>query len=270
VRTPDQPWQYGTPCWAELITPDPGAAVGFYETVFDWEREPGVGPEAGPEPASDGVFHGEDGVRAGIGPIPAGLEIPAVWVVHFIVEDVDATVSAVEQHGGTVLHPVRERSGFGRGALVADPTGAVFGVVHLVAEPIVPAVRNEPGALITVDLRTNDAPRAREFYAGVFDFRYEAAAAIPGYTSVRAPGSTDAIGGIGELDPEEDLGEPSHWLVYLALDTDTDSAVLKAQWSGGQVLLGPYDVGGSRNAMLADPQGARFAMMGDHANPQFG
>jgi predicted enzyme related to lactoylglutathione lyase len=249
------------------MTRDVPAAAAFYQTVFGWDRQPGVGPEAD----GDGVFCGEDGeVVAGIGRIPPGVELAPLWLVHFVTEDVEAAVSAVRTQGGSVLHPVRDRSGFGRSAIVADPTGAVFSVCQLEPEPIGPSVQNEQGALITVDLRSSDANRARGFYAGVFGFSYHVFDETPGYTAIAAPGSADSIGGIGELDPEEDLGDSSHWLVYLSLDTDTDGAALKARWSGGQVLLGPYDAGDSRSAMLADPQGALFAMIGETDYPRLG
>jgi predicted enzyme related to lactoylglutathione lyase len=263
VRTRDQPWQDGTPCWAELITPDPPAACTFYQAVFGWDEEPGVGPE----PDGDGVFCQEDEPVAGIGRTPSDVPLAALWLIHFSTEDVDATVAAVQEHGGAVLHPPRDREGFGRSAIVADPTGAVFGVCKLVA-PIGPEHPNEPGALITCDLRTSDARRAREFYSAVFGFRYLLFDETPGYTPITVPGDDDAVGGIGELDPGEDPQNGSHWLPYLSLDTDTDSAALKARWAGGDLQLGPYDTLGLRTAMLADPQGAVFAMMGDPAYPR--
>jgi predicted enzyme related to lactoylglutathione lyase len=266
VDNSDEPWLLGIPCWAELVSRDPQAVIPFYEGVFNWEQGPGVGSPA----PGDIVFCREDGDgAAGIGRTPEGVELASFWLTYFVTADVDATVTAVQNQGGSVVHPARDRAGFGRSAIVADPTGAVFGVCRLL-DPVGLDEPNEPGALITVDLRTSDAPKAREFYAAVLGFSYTDVPAIPGYSSVQVPGSEESFAGIGELRPEEELGDSSHWLVYLALEADTDSAALKARWAGGQVLLGPYDAGGSRNAMLTDPQGALFAVVGDYGYPRLG
>jgi predicted enzyme related to lactoylglutathione lyase len=53
---------------------------------------------------------------------------------------------------------------------------------------------------------------------------------------------------------------PSHWLVYFAVD-DTDASVAKAQELGGSVRMPPMDVPVGRFAVVADPQGATFAVI---------
>jgi len=58
--------------------------------------------------------------RAGDGEFPA-------WSVWFAVEDCDASTAKVVELGGSVMMPPNDMD-FGRGAVVADPQGAVFGL----------------------------------------------------------------------------------------------------------------------------------------------
>ena len=52
------------------------------------------------------------------------------WGVSFNVEDTDATVDAAKEHGGRVLLEATDIP-IGRFAVLADPHGAVFGVIKL-------------------------------------------------------------------------------------------------------------------------------------------
>lgn len=108
----------GTFTWNELATSDLAAARRFYESVFGWE----VTTESGDNAAIFTV-----GGRAVCGAHTAGPgEFPA-WSVWFSVEDCDAATAQVGEGGGTVLMPPTDMD-FGRGAVVADPHGAVFGI----------------------------------------------------------------------------------------------------------------------------------------------
>jgi predicted enzyme related to lactoylglutathione lyase len=52
------------------------------------------------------------------------------WSVWFAVDDCDHAAKLVRDLGGSVWVPPSEM-GFGRGAVVADPAGAVFGIAKL-------------------------------------------------------------------------------------------------------------------------------------------
>ena len=58
--------------------------------------------------------------KAGDGEFPA-------WSVWFAVEDCDASTAKAVELGGSVMMPPNDMD-FGRGAVVADPQGAVFGL----------------------------------------------------------------------------------------------------------------------------------------------
>jgi len=69
------------------------------------------------------------------------------------------------------------------------------------------------------------------------------------------------VGGLMELPKElASNGVPSHWLHYVGV-SDVDATVKKAQELGGNVNVPPTDIPGvGRFAILADPQGAVFAV----------
>ena len=110
--------QPGAFVWSELSTPDVAGATAFYGEVFGWE------PSAA---AADGaVLFSVDG-RVVCGAHETALSEFAAWAVWFGVDDCDAAAARAETLGGlTVLPPMP--MGFGRGALIAAPGGAVFGI----------------------------------------------------------------------------------------------------------------------------------------------
>jgi uncharacterized protein len=111
--------EYGTFTWNELATTDLATAQLFYLEVFGWQ----LSPEGGDQGGTIFTLGGE--VLCGAHTATDG-EFPA-WSVWFSVEDCDASAAKVTELGGTVLMPPSEM-GFGRGAVVADPQGAVFGI----------------------------------------------------------------------------------------------------------------------------------------------
>jgi predicted enzyme related to lactoylglutathione lyase len=263
MSTPEEVFLPGTPCWAELITHDPQPARDFYGAVFGWDQVPPLAAD----PSAYGVFVLDGQPIAAIGWIPPGTGLSPVWLIHLATRDVDTTCASIGQHGGRVVRAATDRVGLGRSAIVADPAGAVFAVTEL-RSAVGPSWQNHSGGLIWSDLRSSAAPEARQFYASVFGYNYTTYDDTPGFTAITAPGSDETVGGLGQLDPQE-TGEFAGWLAYLSLDIDTDTAVAKARSAGATVRLGPYDMLSGRAAMLTDPQGAPFAMIGDPVAAQF-
>lgn len=114
----------GFPIWNELITTDTGVTASFYERLAGWQMFP-ISP--GDHPylvakasgvAAAGIFQ------------PATAPAHSMWIVSFQTSDTDATITRVVQAGGRVLHPANTVPGVGRTAWVADPTGAVFGLMQ--------------------------------------------------------------------------------------------------------------------------------------------
>ncbi|MEX0427838.1 VOC family protein [Nocardioides sp. DS6] len=105
-----------------------------------------------------------------------------------------------------------------------------------------------------VELITHDLARAKEFYAGLFGWAYDAP---PGhedaYASARLAG--DRVAGLSA--PYAEDAKVPHWGVFLAVD-DIDAAVAKVEPAGGTVLAAPSDVMTlGRMATIADPTGCR-------------
>jgi len=109
----------GTFTWNELSTSDLPTAREFYTSVFGWGLEPHGGSDAG------AIFTLNSKVLCGAHVAGDG-EFPA-WSIWFAVADCDASASRVTELGGSILMPPNDMD-FGRGAVVADPHGAAFGI----------------------------------------------------------------------------------------------------------------------------------------------
>ncbi|GAA2439664.1 VOC family protein [Actinomadura vinacea] len=118
----------GTYCWSELACRDPEAAKAFYGAVFGWEGET----------RSDGgiaytEWRNPGGPPVG-GMIPMGeewpREVPPHWMVYFAVADCDAAAALAGELGGTVHVPPTDLP-IGRFAVLSDPQGGPFSVIHL-------------------------------------------------------------------------------------------------------------------------------------------
>jgi predicted enzyme related to lactoylglutathione lyase len=108
--------------WNELATPDLATSTAFYRAVFGW----GLDADASNEGSSLFTVDGEmvcGAHTAGEGEFPA-------WSVWFSVDDCDASTATATELGATVYLPPNDMS-FGRGAVVADPQGAVFGLASV-------------------------------------------------------------------------------------------------------------------------------------------
>jgi predicted enzyme related to lactoylglutathione lyase len=109
----------GTFTWNELATTDLPKAREFYSSVFGW----GVEDSASSDSAA--LFTVDGTVTCGAHVAGEG-EFPA-WTAWLAVDDCDATAAKVKELGGAVFMEPNDMD-FGRGAVVADPQGAVFGI----------------------------------------------------------------------------------------------------------------------------------------------
>lgn len=115
-----------------------------------------------------------------------------------------------------------------------------------------------PGTFSWVDLATDDVPGAIAFYTALFGWEAEAEDAGDGgsYTTCRHDGAR--VGGIAELSSA--AGVPPSWTSYVTV-ADAAAATARAVELGAAVRAEPFDVlDAGRMAVLADPQGAAFAV----------
>ncbi|MFG2820469.1 VOC family protein [Kitasatospora sp. NPDC048365] len=248
------PYATGTPCWVDLMAKDQQAALDFYADLFGWQGRPG--------PAEFGgyaVCELNGRAVAGIGPAmaPEGMpEPPTVWTGYLASTDAQATQDAIVAAGGTLLAPVMDVGNLGRMLVAADPQGAVFGVWQP-GEFFGAQVVNESGALTWNELHTNDVPGAASFYGEAFGIEIEPVDGADSYWELRVGGR--AVGGVTLL-ANDPTGTPPHWLTYFAVD-DVDSAVDALVKREGLLLAAPFDMMAGRMAVVADAQGAPFAMI---------
>jgi hypothetical protein len=110
--------------WHELVTSDPAASAAFYSSVVGWTTE-----ETDLTGQKVQLFkHGGEQV-ANILPKPSP-EAPDTWVFYVEVKDLDQTIETARQAGGSVVFPPLDIPPIGRVTWLADPTGAVFGVLQ--------------------------------------------------------------------------------------------------------------------------------------------
>ncbi|WP_030276795.1 VOC family protein [Streptomyces sp. NRRL B-24484] len=248
------PYATGTPCWVDLMAKDQQAALDFYRDLLGWQGRPG--------PAEFGgyaVCELNGRAVAGIGPAmaPEGMpEPPTVWTSYLASTDAPATQDAVVAAGGTLLVPTMDVGNLGRMLVAADPQGAVFGVWQP-GEFSGAQVANEAGALTWNELHTTDVPAAAAFYGDAFGIEIEPLAGADSYWELRVGGR--AVGGVTLL-ANDPPGTPAHWLTYFAVD-DVDATVDALVKRNGTVLAPPFDMMAGRMSVVADAQGAPFALI---------
>ena len=113
------------------------------------------------------------------------------------------------------------------------------------------------GRFIWHELVTTDPDAASDFYSKVVPWKTQDSG-MPSYTLWMA-GKTQ-VGGLTGLPDGAAADTPPHWIVYIAT-TDVDATVAEAERLGGKVIKGATDIPNmGRFAVLADPQGATFAV----------
>lgn len=246
----------GSFCWIELHTSDQPDAKKFYNSLFGWE--------AHDNPMGDaGVYtmfrlQGRDAAAGcSLRPDERSQGVASYWMIYITVENTDAAVTKAKQLGGKILAPAFDVMDAGRMAVIQDPTGAVFcpwqpnknngiGIAHV------------HGTLCWADLSTPDPKRASDFYSGLLGWQLITDSKDPsGYLHIK--NGEHFIGGVPPA-AHRQPGVPPHWLAYFQVD-DVDAAANKAKGMGAKLYLAPMSMEGvGRFSVIADPQGAVFAI----------
>jgi predicted enzyme related to lactoylglutathione lyase len=244
----------GTHSWVDLATTDPQDAKRFYGELFGW--------------SFDDLPVGENAVytmcRIGDATVAAlneqqpderSMGVPPHWNNYVTVDDVDAGAAKAGELGATVVAPPFDVMTAGRMAVIQDPTGAFLSL--WTAGDSIGATRvNEPGCLTWNDLVSTDPAAARDFYGGLFGWRYEAMGEGTESEYWVCFNGERTNGGLMKT-PQE--GMPSFWYPYFAVE-DADAAKQRIESLGGQPMMGPHDVPQGRFVVASDPQGAAFAV----------
>ena len=258
---------HGNPCWYELGTSDLKGATAFYEKILGWQIT-----DAGMEGFTYLLARSGDEMVAGLmsndmqeGPPPPN------WLIYFAVDDCDATAARITSAGGSIYKPPADIPGTGRFAVVADPQGAVFGILQPDLSQMTPeqiAKAQTTGAFDQKkaghgnwnELMTLDPEAGLAFYADLFGWtkgRGMDMGAMGTYQLIQRNG-----GHIGAIQPLQQAPVPN-WLPYFGVNGSVTAVIAAIKEAGGSVHHGPSEVPGPAWIAIAqDPQGAWFALVG--------
>jgi predicted enzyme related to lactoylglutathione lyase len=244
----------GTHSWADLSAADIDSAIKLYTDLFGWD----VTKEDLPDGGVYAMFRINGKDIAAAGPLQeeqAKMGIPPHWNVYVTVEDAEQASKQAEAAGGTIVVPAFDVMEFGRMAVIADPTGAIFNVWEPKTN-IGAHVLGETNTISWTELSTSDTNKAGEFYKEVFGYTLTPFGPDGSYT-VFTMGDKQ-IAGMMQV-PTEQMRP--NWLVYFNVE-DPDDVTKKVKAAGGRAYLEPGESEGvGRFAVLADPQGAAFGVI---------
>ena len=253
-------YEPGTFCWVGLATSDLAGATAFYTTLFGWDAEDFPAGAAGTFAMLR--FRGEDvGLLYRQTPEARAAGAPPHWTSYISVEDADAAARRAGELGGAaVFREPFDVLEAGRVVAIRDPTRAIVSLWQPRSR-IGATLVNDVGALCWNELATTDVERARSFFGGLlgWDFRTDET----GHTTITNAGRPN--GGMRQQSERERRTE-SHWLPYFTVGR-ADGAARQAAQAGGRTLVPPHDIASGRIALLADPQGAEFAVFEGKTDP---
>ena len=248
----------GSFCWVELATTDQTAAKKFYGSLFGWSaNDMPMGPEGvytifqlGGRDAAAGYTLRADQLSRGV---------PPHWVLYITAANTDESAGRVTKAGGTILMPPFDVFDVGRMAVAKDPAGAAF-CIWQAKRDRANAIGGVDGTLCWADLNTPDPARAGKFYADVFGWQMtEDTDDDPPSGYLHIKNGEDFIGGIPPVRPNNPR-TPPHWMAYFQV-SNCDATAAKAKQMGAKFYLEPMTMENvGRFAVVADPQGAGFAI----------
>jgi len=249
-------YEPGTFCWVDLATTDSEGAKAFYSGLFGWETEDTPAGQSGTYTMLR--LEGDDvGGLYEMDPEQREQGAAAHWLSYVSVESADATAERARDLGGTAHGDAFDVMEAGRMAIIADPAGATLALWEPRAHSGAGRV-NDGGCMSWNELQTRDSEAAGDFYSGLFGWRIEPVeddGALV-YTTIKNAGNQNG----GFMPMTEQHGDaPSFWIPYFTVSS-RDGAIERARELGGALLAGPLDLPAGKIAVLADPQGAAFAV----------
>src|ERR1019366_6919623 len=140
-------------------------------------------------------------------------------------------------------------------AIHAAPAVAV--VLPPLTEP--PSGEHHVGKVVWTDLVTPDLDGAKRFYAALFGWTYRPVSGDRNYALALLDG--EPVAGLLQKAATAGQSQQPNWLAFLAV-RDVDASQQTALQHGGKVLSKPhYYPKRGRQAVLADPDGAVFAIL---------
>jgi predicted enzyme related to lactoylglutathione lyase len=246
----------GSFCWIELGTTDQSAAKNFYGSIFGWTA---IDHPMGPDGVYT-IFQLERRDAAAAYTLRAdqrAQHVPPHWMLYIMVDNVDLAAGKVPQLDGKVIVAPFDVMDQGRMSVVTDPAGVHF-CLWQAKNSTGTGIGNVHGTLCWADLSTPDAKSAENFYSGLLGWKFTREEKdTSGYLHIK--NGEHFIGGVPPA-AHRQPGVPPHWLAYFQVD-DVDATANKAKEMGAKLFLPPMSMEGvGRMSVIADPQGAVFAV----------
>lgn len=125
----DNDWDNPAPfSWAELNTTDWPAARDFYTDLFNWHATGSMSMDGSGSVESTYWMFGPtaEKSRGGMSNAAVMMKTPPHWLHYATVDDLDAAIERVKQHGGQLTNGPMPVPGGDRIAQCLDPQGAAF------------------------------------------------------------------------------------------------------------------------------------------------
>ncbi len=251
--------EQGSVVWRDLLTTTPEETRRFYSELFGWTFEsPGIDLGFGTGDSYQLIQH----KGRLIGGLFDARTLEAdgnvsQWVTYLSVNDVDAAVASAKAGGGEIVTPPTELATRGTVAVLRDPEGALFAIVHARdGDPEFSAPQHNQ--FLWEELWTADVGQASPFYKAVFGFEKEEFP-VDGSDHVYHVLSTAGEPRAGIMtNPFE--GERPVWVNYLRV-ANPAAITSKVESLGGRIIVEaqPRSIGGTV-ALVAGPSGAGIAL----------
>lgn len=246
----------GETIWVDVSTPDRLATIAFYQRLFRWQMHP-----QGAQLHDYTIMTYEGRQVCGIGTHVAHTARPS-WIVYFKVSDTRTVAQATLARGGRVLHPPTDVRNDATFAILADPSGAIFGIAQP-RENLGLEIWGQLGGPRWVQLNSVDPDASLSFYRAVFGWTdtHFIIDQHP-YRLVAAHNGQRSFGGIFKIgDIPAVMSPPPQWCVYFEVDNCDDTITRATQLDGtvNQPVVSIDMVG--RVAVLTDPYQATFGII---------
>lgn len=117
---------FGKIVWTDLTVPHTEAVRDFYQAVAGWTvHEVNMG-----DYSDYSMLDSEGAGVAGVcHPLGENSNLPPQWLIYITVADIDASIAACQQRGGSVIDGPRQM-GESRFCVIRDPAGAVAALIE--------------------------------------------------------------------------------------------------------------------------------------------
>jgi predicted enzyme related to lactoylglutathione lyase len=208
------------------------------------------------------MFRSGGKLAAGLGKQPAEMTergLPPLWTTYVNVNDVAVVAEAFTANGGQILAPPMDVMDSGRMTYGLDPAGAAIGFWqpgnHVGADEF-----NDPGFMTWNELTTRDHEAAVAFYTKILPWEVQAED-MGDFTYYMFMLGERPTGGLMVMDDNWPKEIPAHWMAYFRVP-DTDAALTRVTELGGFVSVQPFDTPSGKVAVINDPSGGTFSIIG--------